>query len=136
MDQSTQRRADDLAAEIKEAQFQTGWSGCPESFSLAVSGVGDSDLAVRVREVVGMIARTRGDEFASEFTDTLKARLAGGWIHRLSSGRGSVDTPSSGSGDGGGDWNACLGCGAEPMALAGYADDDPANDSSAGLVQV
>jgi hypothetical protein len=74
---SRERRAAALADDIAAARFETGWSGCPESFSLAVSGVGDSELAVRVREVVGAIAQARGEQFDAEFGAILARRRAG-----------------------------------------------------------
>ena len=56
--------------------------GCPEAYALAVSGVGDSELAQRVRSAVATIAAARANDFAADFARTLAARRHGGWLHR------------------------------------------------------
>lgn len=56
--------------------------GCPEAYALAVSGVGDSELAQRVRSAVATIAAARANDFAADFKRTLAARRQGGWLHR------------------------------------------------------
>ena len=94
-----------LAEEISSAQAQTAWTGCPEAYALAVSGVGDSELAQRVRSAVQAIAATRASEFAEEFSSTLAARKKGGWLHR--------HPPASAKGA---EWEPCLGCG-EPSSV-------------------
>ena len=79
--------------------------GCPEAYALAVSGVGDSELAQRVRSAVATIAASRANDFATDFKRTLSARRQGGWLHR--------HPPTSPMGT---TWEPCLGCGA-PSAI-------------------
>ena len=90
----------DLTTEISTAQAQTAWSGCPEAYALAVSGVGDSELAQRVRAAVSTIAAARANDFGRDFGRTLTARREGGWLHR--------HPPTSPAGT---KWEPCLGCG-------------------------
>lgn len=65
--------------------------GCPEGFALAVSGVGDSQLAQRVRSAKAAIAEMQEEAFESEFSRILSDRRAGGWAHHCTPAEATED---------------------------------------------